>query len=247
MDEVSHAGTGGCLESWRVWVQPDSVVQLALVVALGGLRKEASWKSPSTEAVFHENCDLSTFFQMAFKETGFPFFFFFWSSSWESNLSCRELPNLIPVVQTLLCFGVLLVHTAFGDHHSDLLLPKSEVFNSFLLACFNIYYLFTYFRLSSLLCTGLWQAGATLLPSTGFSLCCLVEHRLKGAQASVAAACGLRRFNSQALELGLNRCGLVAPWHVGSFWIRNAGEPVSCIDRWILYHWATREAQFLPV
>lgn len=76
MDEVSHAGTGGCLESWRVWVQPDSVVQLALVVALGGLRKEASWKSPSTEAVFHENCDLSTFFQMALKETGMPFFFF---------------------------------------------------------------------------------------------------------------------------------------------------------------------------
>ena len=143
MDEVSHAGTGGCLESWRVWVQPDSVVQLALVVALGGLRKEASWKSPSTEAIFHENCDLSTFFPNGFEGDGNAFFFFL-SSTWESNLSCRELPNLIPVVQTLLCFGVLLVYTAFGDHHYDLLLPKSEVFNSFLLACFNIYYLFIY-------------------------------------------------------------------------------------------------------
>ena len=38
------------------------------------------------------------------------------------------------------------------------------------------------------------------------------------------------------------RCpGLVAPWHVGSFWTRNR-TCSSCIGRWILYHWTTREA-----
>ena len=35
--------------------------------------------------------------------------------------------------------------------------------------------------------------------------------------------------------------GLVVPWHVGSSWTRDWIR-VSCIDRWILYHWATREA-----
>ena len=34
---------------------------------------------------------------------------------------------------------------------------------------------------------------------------------------------------------------LVTPWHVGSSWIRDQ-TPISCVGRWILYHWATREA-----
>ena len=33
----------------------------------------------------------------------------------------------------------------------------------------------------------------------------------------------------------------VAPRHVGSSWIREPAR-VSCIGRWVLYHWATREA-----
>ena len=37
--------------------------------------------------------------------------------------------------------------------------------------------------------------------------------------------------------------GLVAPWRVGSSQIRDRTD-VSCIGRWILYPWATREAPF---
>ena len=35
--------------------------------------------------------------------------------------------------------------------------------------------------------------------------------------------------------------GLVALWHMASFWTRNQ-TCISCIGRWILYHWTTREA-----
>ena len=38
--------------------------------------------------------------------------------------------------------------------------------------------------------------------------------------------------------------GLAAPRHVGSSQSRDQNR-VSCIGRWILYHWATREAQVL--
>ena len=37
-------------------------------------------------------------------------------------------------------------------------------------------------------------------------------------------------------------CGLVAPWHVGSSWIRDR-TCVSCIGRRILYHWAHGRTQ----
>ena len=40
--------------------------------------------------------------------------------------------------------------------------------------------------------------------------------------------------------------GLVAPWHVGSFQIRDRTR-VSCVGRQILYHWATREAPQQPL
>ena len=40
---------------------------------------------------------------------------------------------------------------------------------------------------------------------------------------------------------------LVPPWHVGSSQIRDQSH-VSCIGKWIIYHWATREApQFSSV
>ena len=46
---------------------------------------------------------------------------------------------------------------------------------------------------------------------------------------------------SRAQATQLWRTGLVAPQHVGSSWTRDWTH-VSCIGRWILYHWTTREA-----
>ena len=40
---------------------------------------------------------------------------------------------------------------------------------------------------------------------------------------------------------GLSGCGSVALWHAGSSQTRDRIR-VSCVGRWILYHWATREA-----
>ena len=71
---------------------------------------------------------------------------------------------------------------------------------------------------SSLQCTGFSLQWLLLLPSTGSK-----AHRLQY----------------------LWRTGLVALQHVGSSWTRDRTCD-SCIDRWILYHWAIREAP-LPV
>ena len=71
---------------------------------------------------------------------------------------------------------------------------------------------------SSLQCTGFSLQWLLLLPSTGSK-----AHRLQY----------------------LWRTGLVALQHVGSSWTRDRTCD-SCIDRWILYHWAVREAP-LPV
>ena len=59
----------------------------------------------------------------------------------------------------------------------------------------------------------------------------VAEHRLQGAQASVAVACGLSAWSSWALENRL--MGLVALQHVGSSQIRDRMH-VSCIGRQIL-------------
>ena len=56
---------------------------------------------------------------------------------------------------------------------------------------------------------------------------------------------GFSSWGSQTLEHRFSRLwcmGLVAPRHMGSSWSTD-GTNVSCIGRWILYHWATREAQ----
>ena len=58
---------------------------------------------------------------------------------------------------------------------------------------------------------------------------------------SVVASPGL--YGAQAQKLGCT--GLVVPQHVGSSWTRDRAH-VSCIGRWILYHWAAREA-LLPI
>ena len=66
-------------------------------------------------------------------------------------------------------------------------------------------------------CCRAWALGCTGFSSCGFWV---LEHRLN----SVAR-------------------GLVAPQHVASSWIRDRTR-VSCIGRWIPYHWATREGSW---
>ena len=74
----------------------------------------------------------------------------------------------------------------------------------------------------------------------------VAEHGLQGVQASVVSAHELSICDYQALEHSLKSCGAwpCALWHVGSSQIRGQ-TCVSCTGRWILYHWATREAQSL--
>ena len=71
-------------------------------------------------------------------------------------------------------------------------------------------------------CCRTWALG-----HTGFSNCSFLalEHRL--------STCGM--------YLVLVAWSLVAPWYVGSSWTRDQ-TCVSCIGRWILYHWAIKEA-----
>ena len=70
-----------------------------------------------------------------------------------------------------------------------------------------------------------------------------VELRLSGTWASAAAAQELSSCGSSAPELRLSSCGawLVTPRHMGSSQTRDQ-TCVSCIGKWILYYWATREA-----
>ena len=69
----------------------------------------------------------------------------------------------------------------------------------------------------------------------------VVEHGLWGMQDSVVGLVGSR---AQAQQLW--HTGLVAPQHVGSSQTRDRTR-VCCIDRQILYHWATREALFFSI
>ena len=92
-------------------------------------------------------------------------------------------------------------------------------------------------------------SGPSLLPGL-FSSCCdggcsLVEELgLSGMRALVVEACGFTGCYSQ-LQRGMAQqfwcTDLVALQHVGSSQIRDQ-TCVSCNGRWILYHWATREA-----
>ena len=65
------------------------------------------------------------------------------------------------------------------------------------------------------------------------------EGRLPSAWASVVAAFGLGSCGLWARQLWCS--GLVARGQVGSFWNRDQTR-VPCTGRWILNHWATREA-----
>ena len=56
------------------------------------------------------------------------------------------------------------------------------------------------------------------------------------AVVSLVAEHGLRKLSGFRAQTQSLRClALVAPWHVGSSWIR-ARTRVSCTSRWILYH-----------
>ena len=72
----------------------------------------------------------------------------------------------------------------------------------------------------------------------------IAEYGLLIAVVSLVAEHGFQGTWAQQLP----RRGLTAPWHVGSFQIRNwTGVP--CISRWILNHWTTRKSlhHFLTV
>ena len=67
------------------------------------------------------------------------------------------------------------------------------------------------------------------------------EQRLEGRRLQQLWLPGPRAPSQQ-----LRCAGLVAPWHVGSSWIWYRTH-ASCTGRWILYWWASREAQRLPL
>ena len=78
----------------------------------------------------------------------------------------------------------------------------------------------------------LWRVGVTLQLWCAVFSCCR------------AWALGLQQLqlpSSRAHSQWLWHTGLLASRHVGSFRTRDRTH-VSCISRWILYHWAAREA-----
>ena len=116
---------------------------------------------------------------------------------------------------------------------------------------FKWFYLFIFGRAGSPLPHGLFSSrGGQGLLSTcrrvGFSLWGLLlfwsmDSRVHRLQQFSTWAQQLWLPGSRAQAQQLWRTDLEAPWHAGSSWIRDQTH-VSCIGRWILYHWATREA-----
>ena len=103
-----------------------------------------------------------------------------------------------------------------------------------------------------------WVSVAARAFSVVFGLL-IVEHGLLGytgaswegpaRRAAPSPAGGWGRAKPIAQEQWLQwfRCtGWVAPQHVGSSWTRD-GVLVSCVDRQILHHWASKEAPFPAV
>ena len=97
--------------------------------------------------------------------------------------------------------------------------------------------------------------GSTLLhrlfsSCSKWGLCFIVVCRLHGARAlghTGFSHCGLWAHylwfpGSRAQAQSLWHRSLAATQHMGSSWTRD-WTCVSCIGRWILYHWATWEAQ----
>ena len=80
---------------------------------------------------------------------------------------------------------------------------------------------------------------------TGFSLVAFLSGGYACCCAQASHCGGFCRCTAQALENRLGSCGshmgFVALQHLGSSGIRDRIW-VSCLGRWIVYHWATREA-----
>ena len=99
--------------------------------------------------------------------------------------------------------------------------------------------------LGLLCCSGFFLAGV----SRGYSL--VVVYRLLIALACLLWSTGSGVLGLQKLELPGSRAqaqqwwctGLIVPRHVGSSQTRDQIR-VSCIGRWTLYDWVTREAPY---
>ena len=87
----------------------------------------------------------------------------------------------------------------------------------------------------------LFNCGLQASYCGGFSCC---RAGILECWTLVVAAYGLSTWGSWALEHRLNSgVGLVALWHVESFWI-TGWTHIFCIGKQMLYHWDTREAQW---
>ena len=89
-------------------------------------------------------------------------------------------------------------------------------------------------------------AGAALQCSVQASHCGSFLVQSRGSRVHGFTSCSrwaqwLWLLGSRVQAQYLQRTGLVALQHVGSSWTRD-WTSVSCVGRWILYHWATREA-----
>ena len=103
--------------------------------------------------------------------------------------------------------------------------------------------LFIYFWLCYHCCEGFALVVASTGPS-GCTVCRLLIAVASPVQSMGSGHSGFSSCSSQAgssVQAQQLCTGLVAPPHVGSSQIR-AWTHVRCIGRWILYHWATREA-----
>ena len=90
--------------------------------------------------------------------------------------------------------------------------------------------------------TGLLSScGAGASRHGGFSSGCRTGSRHAGVCICSMSAQELQFTGSRVLAQSLCCMGLVVPQHVVSSWTTDRTS-VSCIGRWILHHWATREA-----
>ena len=125
--------------------------------------------------------------------------------------------------------------------HSSILAPVSASLSPSLCLYFSPFLFSVTLFIHLLAVLGLrCQAGFALVGASrdcsqraAFSLRWLILLRSVGSGHSGFR--GLSNCGSRALEHKLNSCGLVAPWHTGSSWIKDQ-TCVSCSGRWILYH-----------
>ena len=134
------------------------------------------------------------------------------------------------------------------SHNWDPTQPNKQIKKEF----FNIIYVFIFGCAGSLQLLGLFSDRGrrgplfievhVLLIAVG-SLLLNTGSRCTGFSSCGTWAQQLWFPGSRVQAQQLWRTGLVAPWQVGSSWIRDRTR-VSCIGRQILYHWATREGLY---